>query len=307
MSGKAIVFAGQGAQFVGMGKDLAGAYPECKELFDRADEVLGYKLSDICFAGPESELTKTNHCQPAIFVVSMACYKALCLEAGGAPEVVGAAGLSLGEWTALHMAGSLGFEDTVRILASRGEFMQDACDEREGSMVSVIGLADELVAEVCEKAGVEVSNLNSVGQTVLSGEKAAIEEAAKLAGEAGAKKTIVLKVAGAYHSSLMSSAAERLSEVLGGVEFCDPSVPVLANATGMPHGGAAAIGSNMIKQVTETVKWVSCIEWFKANGVNEYVECGPGRVLSGLIRRIDKSAEVCNIQDVESLKRCVSE
>ena len=304
MTDRAVVFAGQGAQSPGMGKDFAEQYPECKELFEQADEVLGYSLSKICFEGPEEELRKSNHCQPGIFVASVACYKALMKEAGGISWKA-TAGLSLGEWTALHVAGALTFEDTLRTLEARGRFMQEACEERDGGMVSVIGLPMEKLDEICEASGVTKANLNSEAQTVLSGEKTAVAKAAELATEAGAKRAIVLNVAGAFHSPLMDSAGKRLEEFLKGVEMREPTMPVLANVTGLPHGGPEEIKANMVKQVTGSVQWLACVQWMMAQGVKGYVECGPGKVLSGLIKRIDKEASLGNVQDLATLERTV--
>ncbi|MFC1462492.1 ACP S-malonyltransferase [Verrucomicrobiota bacterium] len=304
MAETALIFAGQGAQSVGMGRDLAEQYPECRELFTRADEVLGYSLSGICFEGPDEELTKSNHCQPAIFVTSVACYTALKREMPDlAPK--GMAGLSLGEWSALHVAGALSFDDALRVLEARGRFMQEACEEREGGMVSVIGLSADKLEEICKEAGVEISNLNSAEQTVLSGEKQGIEKAEQLAKDAGAKRAIVLKVAGAFHSSLMSGAAERLEAVLADIEMNEPELPVLSNVTGEPHGAGDAIKREMLRQVNSSVRWLSCVEWFRGQGVAEYIECGPGKVLSGLARRIDRDATTRNVQDVETLKKAV--
>jgi len=304
MRAKAIVFAGQGAQAVGMGKDLADAYPACRALFEKADQALGYKLSNLCFEGPIEELTKSSNCQPAIFVSSVACYQALCTEMSGV-TFAGAAGLSLGEWSALHMAGALSFEDTLRVLQARGRFMQEACEERPGSMVSVIGLSTDKLKEICAAAGVEMANLNSPEQTVLSGERPKIGEAEKLAKAAGASRTVVLNVAGAFHSSLMGSAATKLDAFLAGVTFRKPALPVVANVTGLPHGEPDEIRRTMVRQVTSPVQWLSTVEWFKKSGVAEYVECGPGKVLSGLIKRIDKDAVLSNIQDVATLKKAV--
>ncbi len=301
----ALVFAGQGAQFVGMGKDLADAYPECRSLFKKADDTLGFGLSKLCFEGPIEELTKSNNCQPAIFVTGMACHAALVKEAGGSAAFKGTAGLSLGEWSALHMAGALTFEDTLRVLEARGRFMQEACEQREGAMVSVLGLSMEKLKEVCAAAGVEIANLNSPEQTVLSGEKKKIEAAEKAAKAAGASRTVLLKVAGAFHSSLMAPAARRLEEFLRGVKISSPRIPVVANVSGRPHGGPEDIRRDMVRQVTSSVQWVSCIQWFKDNGVAAYVECGPGKVLSGLIKRIDSNAKLANVQDCASLKTAV--
>ena len=305
-NGKSLVFAGQGAQFVGMGKDLAGKFPECAELYAEADAVLGYSLSRLCFEGPEEELTRSNHCQPAIFVTSVACYKAFCLEAGE-PQAAGAAGLSLGEWSALHVGGALGFRDAIRVLEARGRFMQEACEERDGAMVSVIGLPVEVLESVCAVTGVEMSNLNSAQQTVLSGPREGIEAAEKLAGEKGAKKTVILKVAGAYHSSLMAPAAARLGEVLAGVEISQPALPVLSNVTGAPHGGPDQIRENMVRQVTSPVRWMDCVQWFVDRDVHDFIEFGPGRVLSGLIKRIDKDARPRDIQGLDTLGKAVGD
>jgi len=301
MAKQAIVFSGQGAQGVGMGKDLAEAYPECAALFKTADDVLGYSLSQICFEGPEEELTRSDRCQPAIFVTSMACYKALQLKAGNL-AFGAAAGLSLGEWTALHAAGVLTFEDTLRVLEARGRFMQEACDEREGGMVSVIGLSREQLEDICAKTGVEMANINSPQQIVLSGERSGIEEAGKLAGEAGAKGAVVLKVAGAFHSSLMNSAAQRLDEMLQGVEFSAPTIPVVANVTGQPHE-ADKLRERMVAQVNSSVLWHACVNWFTGNGYDSFVECGPGRVVTGLIKRIDRTVALHNIRDTQTLEK----
>lgn len=304
MGSRALVFAGQGAQFVGMGKDLAEAYPECWALFDRADKILGYELSKICFKGPIKELTKSNNCQPAIFVTSIACYKALCLEAGDF-GFKGAAGLSLGEWSALHMADALTFEDALRVLEARGRFMQEACEEHDGAMVSVIGLSIDKLKEICSAASVEIANINSAEQTVLSGGRGEIEAAERMAKDAGAKRVIVLNVAGAFHSSLMASAATRLEQVLSGVKISRPCIPVVANVTGRPHGGTDEIRRDMVKQVTSPVQWLSCVRWFRDNGVTEYVECGPGKVLSGLIKRIDSEAVIHSIENCETLGKTI--
>ncbi len=305
MSIKAVIFSGQGAQSVGMGKDLVDAFPACKALYETADKTLGYSLSEICFEGPAEELTKSNHAQPAIFVTSIACFTAL-KESCPELDIMGTAGLSLGEWSALHAAGVLSFEDTLRILEARGRFMQDACEEKDSTMLSIIGLALPILEEICEKSGVTIANLNSPAQTVLSGERANIEKATALAKEAGAKRALPLKVAGAFHSPLMQSAAIRLAEVLDSVEFKPATMPIVANVTGLPHN-ADSIKETMIKQVTGSVRWQASIEWFQAQGVTEYIECGPGKVLTGLIKRIDSSATLHNINNIASLEKTVAE
>ena len=305
MKTRAVVFAGQGAQFVGMGKDLAAAHPECKDLFDRASAVLGYDLAKLCAEGPIEEITKSDKCQPAIFVTSAACYTALKKQV---PElhVSGFAGLSLGEWTALWAAGVLSFEDTVKVLQARGKAMQDACNERPGGMVSVMGLAIPALEKVCAEAGVQMANINSAEQIVLSGDKDKIAAAEKLAQAAGAKKTVVLPVAGAFHSPLMAPAASKLEHILAGMTFQKPAFSVVSNVTAKPHGEPAEIKAQMVKQVTSSVQWVDSIGTFKQSGVTEYIECGPGKVLAGLIKRIDKDASSVSIQDVPTLDKAVA-
>lgn len=304
MSKTAIVFAGQGAQFVGMGKDLAEAFPVCRDLYAKADEVLGYSLSTLCFEGPIEELTKSNHCQPAIFVTSVACYRAL-QSLVPTLDVAMMAGLSLGEWSALHAAGALSFEDTLRVLQVRGAAMQAACVEREGGMLSVIGLAADALQQICGKTGVEMANLNSAEQTVLSGPREGIAQAEALAKELGAKRAIVLGVAGAFHSAMMASATPKLETVLTDVQIQPPQVPVVANVTGRPHGDPAAIRSAMLAQVTGSVHWYETINAMTAAGVTRFIECGPGKVLSGLIKRIASGAQLCNVQDKTTLEAAV--
>jgi [acyl-carrier-protein] S-malonyltransferase len=305
MSKTAIVFSGQGAQFAGMGRDLAEAYPVCRALYEEADAVLGYSLSKLCFEGPIEELTKSNHCQPAIFVTSVACYRALQEKVPGlAPMAM--AGLSLGEWSALHAAGVLGFADTLRILQARGAAMQAACEEQPGGMVSVMGLGRADLEAICAEAGVEMANLNSEDQTVLSGAKAGIEKVEALAKARGAKRAIVLEVAGAFHSSLMQSAVARLEAVMADVVISPPAVPVVSNVTGDFHGDAAAIRREMLRQVTGSVHWYEGVGAMTAAGADAFVECGPGKVLTGLIKRIAKGAALYNVQDGASLDAVVA-
>lgn len=297
----AILCAGQGAQGVGMGRDLADAFPACRELFSRANEVLGYDIVKIILGGPEEELLKSNHCQPAIFTVTAACAAALQGQcAGFAPAA--AAGLSLGEWTALHLAGALSFEDGLRLLSARGRFMQEACEENAGAMLSVIGLEAGKLAGLAAQCGVEVANYNSPEQTVLSGRKQNILEAEKKAKESGAKRAILLNVAGAYHSSLMKSAADKLGGLLRDVRINPPSFPVMSNVTGRPHGSPGEIRQSLVSQVTSPVKWIDCVMGLEGCGVECCIECGPGRVLSGLVKRIRPQMQLCSVQDCKSLE-----
>jgi [acyl-carrier-protein] S-malonyltransferase len=301
----AVIFPGQGAQAVGMARDLAGAFPECRSLFDRANQVLGHDLARLCFEGPIEELTKSSNTQPAIFVASAACFAALRKLK---PDVsfVATAGLSSGEWAALHAAGAVSLEDALRILEARGRFMQEACEQNPGAMLSVIGLDVEALRGVCEQAGVEMANLNSPEQTVLSGRREGIDAAEKLVREAGAKKGIRLNVAGAFHSSLMAPAAQKLEAFLAGVAFATPSMPVVSNVTGQLHTTPDAIRKLMVQQVTSSVQWVSCVRWMRGQGVQLYVECGPGKVLTGLVKRIDKEAALHNIHDRSTLEAAVA-
>lgn len=302
----ALLFAGQGAQSVGMGRDLAEAYPECKALYTKANEVLGYDLAKICWEGPESELVKSNHCQPAIFVTSAVCWQALRRERSSV-TIQSTAGLSLGEWAALWMAEAVSFEDALRVLEARGRFMQTACEEHDGAMLSVIGLDPEKLKAVATSAGVEVANYNSPEQTVLSGARAGIQAAEKLVKEAGAKRAIILNVAGAYHSTLMASAAQRLEAFIRDVPIRPPCLPVISNVTGQPHGTPDAIRRQMVLQVTSPVQLVACVQTLRQQGVTRYIECGPGRVLSGLVKRIHPEAALNNVQDCPSLAKTIAD
>ena len=297
---RAILFPGQGSQFVGMGKDLYDAVPECRALFDKADEVLGYSISTICFEGPEDELKKSHNTQPAIFTVSAAAFEAMKLKKPMEFDV--AAGHSLGEWGALYAAGVLSFEDTLKALKARGEFIQAACDANPGGMLAVIGLDGDPLVKIAEEAGVTLANINSPGQTVLSGTAEAIEKAATACKEAGARRALPLPVAGAFHSPLMQPAADRMAELLADIEFSAPTMPVFSNVTGAPHESVEAIRANMVAQIIGPVRWVECMQSLVALGVTEAVECGPGKVLNGLMKRIDRSVSVTNIGALSDLE-----
>ena len=301
MSKSAIIFPGQGAQVVGMGKDLAEAFPECRAIFDKANAVLGFDLAKLCFDGPIEELTKSSNAQPAIFAASVTCHAGLKKLKPDA-SFSATAGLSSGEWTALYLAGVVSFEDTLRVLQVRGQYMQEACVEQPGAMLSVIGLDVEKLRSICEQAGVEMANMNSPEQTVLSGRREKIDVAELLVKEAGAKRGIRLNVAGAFHSSLMATAARRLEGFLSKIAFSAPKMPVISNVTGQPHTSPDEIRQLMVKQVTSSVQWVSCVRTMAAQGVKAYVECGPGKVLTGLIKRIDNQAVLHNIADRPSLE-----
>ena len=297
MSKIAALFAGQGAQAVGMGKDLAEAFPECAELFTRADSILGFPLSKICFAGPAEELTKTNICQPAIFTMSAAAFTAF-EKSNPTVEFSAAAGLSLGEWTALWMAGAVSFEEALRVLEARGRFMQEACDAAPSGMVSIVRVPTEVAEQIAAAAGCAVSNYNSSEQTVLSGGKAQIEEAVKIAAEKGAR-AVVLQVAGAYHSKFMESAAAKLAPVLAAAEIKTPRIPVLSNFTGKPHGSPDEIRAAMLAQITGSVRWTDNMAWLGADGATGLVEFGPGKVLAGLAKRELPDAKSYNVATAE--------
>jgi len=298
---RAIVFPGQGSQAVGMGKDFAAAIPECKALFDQANEILGYDLEKTCFEGPQEELNKSNNAQLGIFVASAAAFRALQIRQPDLQYDL-LAGHSFGEWTALYVAGVVGFEDTIKILKARGEAMQAACEENPGAMIAVMGVDGAALVKIAADAGCHVANFNSLAQTVLSGTAGSIDKAEALVQEAGAKRTVRLPVAGAFHSPLMQPAADKMAEFLAGIELAGPRLPVLSNVTADVHE-SAAICENMVKQITSPVQWVGSIQKLVADGIEEIVECGPGKVLAGLIKRIDKTCAVRNIGQLTDLEK----
>jgi [acyl-carrier-protein] S-malonyltransferase len=302
MSKTALLFAGQGAQVVGMGKDLAGQFPAAQAWFDRANAALGYDLASICFAGPEPELTKTENAQPGIYLASWAAFKLLKERVPGL-KFDATAGLSLGEFTALAAAGVLSFEDGLRVVRQRGRFMQEACDATRGGMAAIIGLDEGPTREVCVEAGVVLANLNCPGQLVISGSLEGIAKAVELAKARGAKRAIPLPVAGAYHSPLMAGAQTRLQAELAGVAFSPASVPVISNVTAQPHGGPAETISRLVEQVTASVRWEESIRFLLAQGFTRFIELGPGTALTGFLRRIDKSALAFNVADAPSLEK----
>lgn len=293
-----LLFPGQGAQAVGMGRELAEGLEECRALFSRASDILGFDLLKLCVEGPIEELTKSCNTQPAIFVVSAAARAALAHFAGGALSAAGAAGLSSGEWAALHEAGVVTFEDAVRILKARGQYMQDACEATPGGMLTIIGLTLAQAQDVAAASGLEVANLNSPVQTVLSGHADRLAAGEAAAKAAGAKRALRLTVAGAFHSSLMQPAADRLADFLGAIEFRPPTIPVWSNVTGKPHAAPDEIRSRMVAQVVSSVRWTDCFADMAAAGMARGFECGPGAVLAGLGKRIVPEAPVVNIFDL---------
>ncbi len=301
----ALLFAGQGAQVVGMGRDLAVQHPAAQALFDRANEILGCDLARIAFEGPEVELTKTENAQPAIYLVS---WVALELLRSQVPDLrFGAtAGLSLGEFTALAAAGALSFEDGLRVTRSRGRFMQEACDATRGGMAAVIGLDEEPTRRVCDEAEVELANLNCPGQLVISGEFERIQKACELAKNLGAKRALPLTVAGAYHSRLMASAQPKLAAELARMTVLAPPIPVIANVTASPHDGPPALQDLLVQQVCAPVRWEASIRFLLAQGFTRFIELGPGKALSGFMKRIAPEAQTLNVADAPSLAATVA-
>ena len=301
MSKTAILFAGQGAQVVGMGKDLAEKYATARTWFERARAVLGYDLSQICFSGPEEELTKTEHAQPGIFLVSWVAWQ-LLKERLPDLRVQATAGLSLGEFTALTAAGALGFEDGLRLVRKRGQLMQEACDATKGGMAAIIGLDEAPTREVCAQSGVALANINCPGQLVISGEADKIAQACELAKAKGARRALPLTVAGAYHSPLMGMAQPRLAAELANATITAPQVEVISNVTARPHGEPEKIRELLVQQVTSSVRWEEAMRYLLAQGFTRFIELGPGTALSGFMKRIDKGAIMLNVADVASLE-----
>ncbi|HUZ06754.1 MAG TPA: ACP S-malonyltransferase [Candidatus Paceibacterota bacterium] len=301
MSKTALLFAGQGAQVVGMGKDLAEAFPSAKSWFDRANAAFGYDLASICFNGPDAELTKTGNAQPGIFLVSWVCFE-LLKERAPNLKFDATAGLSLGEFTALAAAGAMSFEDGLRVVRQRGKFMQEACDATLGGMAAIIGLDEAPTREVCAEAGVVLANLNCPGQLVISGEAEKIEKACELAKAKGARKAIPLPVAGAYHSPLMAGAQSKLQNELAQIKISPPAVPVISNVTAQPHNSPAEISARLVEQVTSSVLWENSMRYLLSQGFTRFIELGPGTALSGFMKRIDKSAQMLNVADAASLE-----
>jgi [acyl-carrier-protein] S-malonyltransferase len=302
MSKTALLFAGQGAQVVGMGKDLAGKFPAARAWFDRANAVLGYDLTGICFQGPEVELTKTENAQPGIFLASWVCLESLKERVPGF-AFQATAGLSLGEFTALTAAGAMSFEDGLRIVRQRGQFMQEACDVTRGGMAAVIGLDEAATRAACTEAGVVLANLNCPGQLVISGEADKIAQACELAKAKGAKRAIPLTVAGAYHSPLMAAAQPKLRDELAKIKIATPAVSVISNVTARAHD--ADISARLVEQVCSSVRWEESVRMLLAQGFTRFIELGPGTALSGFMKRIDKSAQMLNVADVVSLEATV--
>ena len=296
------LFAGQGSQYAGMGKDLYDAFPASKKIFDKADAVLGFPFSQICFEGPQEELKKTNNCQSAILTMSIAALEAFKSDASHKPETISyAAGLSLGEYSALVAAGALNFADAVNLVRQRGQFMEEEAALRPGKMLSLIGLDLAVVKQICVDSGTEIANINCPGQTVISGGPKEISQAEELAKENKAKMAVVLEVSGAFHSTFMKGAALKLAAEIDKIKINPPSIPVVSNVTSRPFASVAEIKENLVKQVYSSVLWEDSMRFIISQGANSFIEFGPGKVLRGLMRRIDPSAQVKNIEKKEDI------
>ena len=299
----ALLFAGQGAQSVGMGGDLAEQFPTAADLFHQADEVLGRNLSQIAWNGPIEELTKTSNCQPALFVQGLACLSVLHELAGDFPTG-GAAGLSLGEITAHASAGTFDFASGLKLVERRGELMDEACAATNGAMAAMIGADENVVRQLAADEDVDIANINAPGQIVISGERAKVEAAIGVAREYGIRRATLLNVAGAYHSRLMESAYERLGAALQHVMVQPPRFPVISNVTGEEVETPIEIRQTLQDQVTGTVRWMDCVERLVALGCDLFIELGPGGVLAGLLRRTRKDVDVMSVSDAESVRKC---
>lgn len=301
----AFVFPGQGAQKVGMVKDLYDSYQVVRELFEEADDSLGFSLTKLCFEGPDEELMKTYNTQPAILTASTACARVLAQE-GFTPDI--AAGHSLGEYSALVAAGALSFADAVKTVRQRGQFMQDAVPLGEGGMAAILGLDEDKIKEICtaisaQGGTVQAVNFNCPGQIVIAGSTKAVEEAANAMKEAGAKRAVILHVSAPFHSTLMEPAAKRLAEVLDTITINDAKIPVVANVSGQIETKAADIKASLVKQAASPVLWIDCTKTMQTFGAETFVEVGPGKTLCGFNRKIDRKIKSLNVEDVPSLQK----
>jgi len=299
----ALLFAGQGAQSVGMGRDLVEQFPVAADLFRKADEILRRNLSEVAWSGPIEELTKTSNCQPALYVHGLACLAALRELTGDFP-ITGVAGLSLGEMTAHAAAGTFDFATGLKLVQRRGELMDEACATTSGAMAAMIGADENAVRGLAADADVDVANINAPGQIVISGERAKVEAAIGMAKEHGIRRAMLLNVAGAYHSRLMEIAYRKLGEVIVDLSITTPRFVVISNVTGQEVKTPDEIRRALQDQVTGTVRWLDCMERLVDLGCDFFIELGPGGVLAGLLRRTRKDADVISVSDAESVRKC---
>jgi len=296
----AYVFPGQGAQWVGMGRDLYQNFDSAKAVFEQADEALGFPLSQLCFDGPEDELLQTINAQPAIVTVSFACLEAIRGVSELEPAFV--AGHSLGEYTALAAAGVLDFATTVYLARERGRLMHEAGQITPGGMAAVIGLDEPALTEVCTESGARIANINCPGQIVISGAEDNLAQAMDLAKGRGAHRVIQLQVSGAFHTKLMQPAVDGMAEIIAKLSFNQPTVPIIGNTTAQPLTTAELVEEELLKQLCNCVQWQRSVEYMLGDGVSTFIEVGPGRVLAGLIKRIDRGVNIVNIGDAEAVK-----
>ncbi len=301
----AFVFPGQGSQFAGMGRDLADNFPVARQIFEEANDALGFDIAALCFNGPEEDLRLTTNTQPAIVTVSVAALRVVEQETGLRPDY--AAGHSLGEFSALVSAGALSFADAVRTVRQRGAFMQEAVPVGVGAMAAMMGLEEGAIEGICAQAAqgqvVSPANFNSPGQVVIAGHAEAVDRAIELAKAAGAKRALPLPVSAPFHCALMEPAGRRLAEVLDGIAFAPMNLPVVSNVEARPNQDSARLKELLVRQVSAPVRWDESVACMAELGVDRFVEIGPGKVLSGLIKRIAKGAGAQNVEDVASLKK----
>lgn len=304
----AYVFPGQGAQSVGMGHDLYDSFNTARTLFKQADEVLGFSFSRLCFEGPEEELLLTINTQPALVAVSYIYLKIVRESANGKlPEPALVAGHSLGEYTALAAANVIDFTTAVYLARERGRLMHEAGLMKPGGMVAILGLDENILSEICKETNTCMANYNCPGQLVISGTQENLPRAAEIAKERGASRTIPLQVSGAFHSPSMQPAADELSIIISGLSFNDPSIPIIGNVTAQPLTTTDQIKEELIRQLCNGVQWQRSVEYMIDNGISSFIEIGPGKVLTGLIKRIDKNVETINVNNIESINKFLTE